>query len=269
MLVRDLGDAYQLVLQPDHGRLSGQLAAAWAEDPVLSAELRKALTLAATRHDDGWAVWERDPRLDDDHRPQGFLGVPRPSMLSSYRACADIVCAENPAAGLLVSMHVSGLQRGRYGLMGGECTPLEDLDPVIREFTVAEEDRQEQLASTLGISEAQRWRAYRRLQFVDVLSLFFGLADLEQGDSRPLDSMTDELRRERDEEMGVGVHLIHGLEQPWTARCEPFPFAVSPTQLHMRRRVVPKRDWPDDESFRVDFAAAPVERVELTLTAEA
>jgi hypothetical protein len=268
MLVRDLGDAYQLVLQPDHSRLSGQFAAAWAEDPALSAELREALILAAARHDDGWAVWERDPRLDDEHRPQGFLSVPRPSMLSSYRACADIVCAENPAAGLLVSMHVSGLQRGRYGLMGGACTPLENLEPAIRDFTTAEEQRQEELASSLGISEEQRWRAYRRLQFVDVLSLFFGLANLEQGDSWPLDSTPDDLRRGRDEEMGVGVHEIRGLEEPWTARCDPFPFAVSPTQLHMTRRVVPKRDWPDDESFRVDFAGAPVERVELTLTAE-
>ena len=268
MLVRDLGDAYQLVLQPDHGRLCGQLAAAWADDSALSAELRKALVLAATRHDDGWAVWERDPRIDENHGPQGFLSVPRPSILSSYRACVDIVCAENQAAGMLVSMHVSGLQRGRYGLMGGVCTPLEDLDPAIRDLATAEEQRQEQLASSLGITEEQRWRAYRRLQFIDVLSLFFGLADIEQGESRVLDSTPAELQRERDEQMGVGVHTIQGSQEPWTASCEPFPFVVSPTQLHMTRRVIPKRDWPDDESFRVDFAAAPVERVELTLTAE-
>jgi Protein of unknown function (DUF3891) len=268
MLVRDLGEAYQLVLQPDHGRLCGQLAAAWAEDSALPAELREGLVIAAARHDDAWAIWERDPRIDEEHRPQGFLGVPRPSMLSSYRACADIVCAENEAAGLLVSMHISGLQRGRYGLMSGVCTPLEELPPAIREFATAEEQRQEQLASSLGVTEEQRWRAYRRLQFLDVLSLFFGLANLEQGDSWTLDSNPEDIRRERDAQMGVGVHVIRGLQEPWTARCDPFPFAVSPAQLHMTRRILPKRDWPDDESFRVDFAAAPVERVELMLTAE-
>jgi hypothetical protein len=72
---------------------------------------------------------------------------------------------------------------------------------------------------------------------------------------------------ERDAQMGSGVRTISGLGEPWSARCEPFPFAVSPTQLHMTRRIVPKREWPDDDSFRVDFAAAPIERVEITVAA--
>jgi hypothetical protein len=68
--------------------------------------------------------------------------------------------------------------------------------------------------------------------------------------------------------MGSGVRTISALAEPWTARCDPFPFTTSPAQLHMTRRIVPKRDWPDDESFRVDFAAAPEETVEITITAD-
>src|SRR5947199_3929513 len=64
VLVRDLGDHFQLVLQPDHGELSGQIAAAWTSDLRLAPQVRAGLDCAAARHDDGWSVWERHPRLD-------------------------------------------------------------------------------------------------------------------------------------------------------------------------------------------------------------
>ena len=48
MLVRDRGESWQLVRQPDHADLSGQLAAAWGGDGFAMPQHARSLTLAAT-----------------------------------------------------------------------------------------------------------------------------------------------------------------------------------------------------------------------------
>ena len=57
VIVRDLGDGWQVVLQTDHADLSAQFAASWSESAA-----SESLQIATRRHDDGWAVWERAPR---------------------------------------------------------------------------------------------------------------------------------------------------------------------------------------------------------------
>lgn len=257
MLVRDAGDTWQLVLQSDHGDLSGQLAAAWADHGPLDDAARDALSLAAARHDDGWGVWDRRPRLDPQSgRPLGFLDVAPATLLSAYRACVDVVCDESRLAGLFVSMHVTGLRRNRYGLMGeGEAaTPIEDLDPAIAAFVRSEEARQARLAAELEVAETARWHAYRLLQVYDVVSLHCGLADLMEGESRQV------VRLPAGESPAA---LALERAGPYRVRCQPFPFASRPARFEMLRRLVPKRRWADDGGFRADFAAAPVERLQI------
>jgi len=267
VLVRDLGDQFQIVLQPDHGAVGGQLAAAWTETAPIDGELATALILAAARHDDGWSVWERHPRLDDEGRPQIFHAVPRESLLSSYRACADIVCAESAAAGLLVSMHVSGLQRNRYGVMDDRgTTALESLNPPVREFVVAEEQRQSALVARLGCDERERWRAYWQLQLYDTISLYLGLADLAAGESSTIGPMAHEFRTRIGQDHGVEALTLTAGPEPWTVHCDPFPFGAAPLHVVMRRRLVPKSGCTDEPSFRAQFNAAAVEEVTIGLT---
>ncbi len=264
MLVRDLGNQFQIVLQPDHGDVSGQLAESWKQVAGLSPEVHQALRLAAARHDDGWAVWERRPRLDEQGRPQIFSAVPVDSLLTSYRACVDVLCADSPAAGLLVSMHVSGLQRNRYGATeaGGRPTPLDEIKPAIREFVRGEEERQADLVQRLGLAEEQRWQAYRLLQVYDTFSLYLGLADLGRGDRQTIDIGIDGIERANSET--APLKLVAG-DSAWTVHCDPFPFAANPVVVRMSRRIVGKRRWADERSFREDFARATVEEVHIRL----
>ncbi|MFQ5426523.1 MAG: DUF3891 family protein, partial [Gaiellales bacterium] len=111
MFVRETKDAWQIVLQPDHGDLAGQLVRAWSPRP----EPLASLELLARRHDDGWAVWERAPALDDEGRPQNFLDVPVSTHLAFYRAGIAALSDQDPYAGLLLSMHGAGIYTGRYG----------------------------------------------------------------------------------------------------------------------------------------------------------
>src|SRR5438552_14243885 len=112
MIVLDGGDSWHLVLQPHHGDLAGQLAAAWGNDELERPRHHESLVVAAARHDDGWAVWERWPAVHpDDSRPVSFLEVDIPSHIAFYRAGITDVTQRDPYAGLVVAMHGAGLYR--------------------------------------------------------------------------------------------------------------------------------------------------------------
>ncbi|HXE45597.1 MAG TPA: DUF3891 family protein [Conexibacter sp.] len=257
MLVRDAGDAWQVVLQTDHADLSGQLAAAWGGPGFARPEPYAPLVRAARCHDDGWAVWEQWPRLDGDGAPQSFLTVPAPVHLAFYRAGVEVVAEEDPAAGLLVSMHMSGLYRQRYDVMPSPPRELpDDVRDLVEAFVEQEEDRQVALRRLLDADEAWRWTSYALLQVFDVVSLYFGLADVEAGAPGACEGVPTTAG-------AAPVRVAIAPLGPWRVRFDPYPFTLDPIALTLRRRLVPKREWPDDDAFRADLAAAPFETVRL------
>lgn len=260
MLVRDAGDAWQIVLQTDHGDLAGQLVAAWGGEGFRAPLRHAAAALAATRHDDGWAVWDRRPRIDPGSgAPQNFFGVGVVPHLAFYRAGVEVVCDEDPYAGLLVSMHMSGLYRERYGVVPASPMQLSaELRARADLFCDQEEERQAALAQQLGVTEEERWHDYTLLQVADLVSLFCGLGDLEGGTaSGAAESVPT----------ADGGHVRIALDPlgPWRLRCAPFPFAQAPLALTMVRRLVPKRAWKSDAEFRADFFATAPETVRIFL----
>lgn len=262
MLVLDAGDAWQIVLQTDHAELSGALLAAWGGEGFAAPRQLASVVRAGRRHDDGWAVWEREPRLaPGSSAPQSFLGVPVPVHLAFYRAGVEVVCDEDPYAGLLVSMHMSGLYRRRYGVVpAGEM----QLDPELRAradlFCDQEEERQQALAAQLGVEDSERWTDYALLQIADLLSLHCGLADVEAGGRGAAGTLRD-VPTEGGGRADVAISPLG----PWRLRLDPYPFADGSLSLSMVRRMVPKRDWLDDDAFRADFDAAPRETVRIYL----
>ncbi len=257
MLVRDAGDAWQIVLQPDHADLSAQLAEAWGGPGFDRPQPYAPLVRATRRHDDGWAVWEQRPRLDADGAPQSFGSVAAPVHLAFYRACVEAVADEDPAAGLLVSMHMSGLYRQRYGVTPVPPRDLpEDVRDVVDAFVQQEEDRQVALRRMLDVDEAWRWTSYALLQVFDLLSLHLCLADMEAGEPGACEGVPTTAG-------GEPVRVAIEPRGPWRVRVDPYPFALDPVPLTLRRRLVPKREWPGDDAFRADLAAAPLETVQL------
>ncbi len=261
MLVRDAGDVWQLVLQTDHADLSGQLAAAWGGPGFARPEPFDSVVRAARRHDDGWATWEQQPRLGPDGAPQSFLTVPASVHLAFYRAGVEVVQDEDLYAGLLVSMHMRGLYRARYGVMPSPPREHEpETQALIDAFVEQEEQRQAQLCDALEVDEAQRWTNYALLQAFDVVSLYVGLADAERGAAGACEGVPTVAA---DGAAGEPVRIAIEPLGPWRVRFDPYPFVEDTTPLTLRRRLVRKRDWPDDDAFRTDLAAAPVETVRI------
>jgi hypothetical protein len=228
MIVRDLGDAWQVVLQTDHADLAASFARAW-RDP-----LSPALLTATERHDDGWAVWEQAPRVDETGKPVNFLEVDIRSHLAFYRAGIAAITEQDPDAGLLVSMHGAGIYRQRYGLDPalGLARAGEAEDEVAA--FVAEQE------AKFGADPGERQADYELLQLFDRLSLYFCLRDLEGGE-------TAELQGYELEPVG-----------PWRVKLAPYPFESSPGHFSLIRRVLPK-------DGATDVLAAPPQATAITI----
>jgi Protein of unknown function (DUF3891) len=238
VIVRDLGDRWQVVLQINHADLSGDFARAWAE----RGGRHDSLTLAAARHDDGWAVWERSPLVDGNGKPINFFDVSVLSHLAFYRACIAAVTEEDPYAGLLISMHGAGIYRQRYGLDPALplLTEANAHKPVVDAFVAEQESGYEERIAAVRAAEEERWHDFGLLELYDRLSLYFCMKDVEAGEAAEL--------------QGYRLEPV----APWRVRIDPFPFAESPAQFSLLRRLVPKNGRPD-------VLAAEPARVELTL----
>jgi hypothetical protein len=261
MIVRDRGDSWQIVLQPDHADLSAQFAAAWGNaDGFAQPSPLESVAVATARHDDGWTVWERAPALDRDGvGPRNFLDVEVPSHLAFYRAMIAAVVDHDPYAGLLVSMHGAGIYRGRYGTQPSlKLTFADEVREEVERFVAEQEKLQARLVSELTVSDDERWANYRLLQVYDRLSLYFCLRDVEAGESDTVEPVPRDYG-------GAEVALALEPRGPWHVRMAPYPFAESPAEFRLLRRVLPKRSWPDGESFRREFAATAAEEVGITI----
>ena len=230
MIVRDTGDAWQVVLQTDHADLSAAFARAWSE----RGRGHESLTIAAERHDDGWAVWERSPRVDETGKPVNFLDVDVRSHLAFYRAGIAAVTEHDAHAGLLVSMHGAGIYRQRYGLDPAlKLTRAPEVQAEVDAF-VAEQE------SKFGGAPGERFEDYALLQVYDRLSLYFCMRDVQAGESAEFQD-----------------YQLEPLA-PWRVRLSPYPFDEEPARFSLIRRLIPK-DEPAEVLDR------PPEHVAITI----
>jgi Protein of unknown function (DUF3891) len=227
MIVRDLGDAWQVVMQPDHADLSAAFARAWG------TPLSPSLVIATERHDDGWAVWEQSPRVGGDGKPVGFLDVDVRAHLAFYRAGIAAITEEDADAGLLVSMHGAGIYKQRYGLdtalgLSRAAEVQGDVDAF-----VAEQE------AKFGGQPGDRWDDYELLQLFDRLSLYFCMRDGEEAELQ-----------------GYRIEPV----APWHVRLSPYPFGEDSGGFSMLRRVIPKNG-------PADVLGTQPERVDITVQA--
>lgn len=263
MIVHESGQSWQLVQQQLHGSLAGQIAAAWGNDLFAVPRRRESLVTAAARHDDGWSVWERWPRLDSEGRPLRFVDVSIPSHLAFYSAAIVDISSVDPYAGLLVAMHGAGIYRERYGTQPGlRNNGADDYPSEIEEFVAEIEASYPRRMEEAGVSDEERWVDYRLLQTIDRLALYFsGLPPVGQNDQLTIGHVpTDYDGNEVELTLTPSAEFEHS---PTRARIEPFPFASAPARFTVERRLIRKQASWDDSGFRAAVLATPTDAIAL------
>jgi hypothetical protein len=241
-----------LVRQVDHQDQCALMAEAWGGAGWARPEPYGPLALAGAIHDEGWREWEEAPRVADG-APVDFADIDRPTHVALYTRAIDAARRRDPRAGLLVSLHGQGLYEGRRGLDPGPATPRSERPPEVRAFLAAQDRVQAELREEIGGGpELERWAwdAYRLLQTWDTLSLYLTWRALAAGREGGL----PQVPREPGDE---GVELRLRPAGPWTAVCEPWPFAGDRVDLPVRARVIPDRRYAGDADLATALAGTP------------
>ncbi len=266
MIVRERGESWQLVRQPDHADLSGQLAEAWGGGDFARPRPLSSVVLGAYRHDDGWAVFDRRPAWDTAKRqPLNFLDIPIRAHVAFYSACIEVVAQEDPYAGVLVSMHAVGLYNGRYQTSPGSGPGLVNAPNAAEEVVRFVEEREAahtERALALRIPDEERWTNYKLLQIYDRLSLAFCLREWESSDAEPYT-----ISPVPSDYSGSDVELTLEPLGPWRVRVTPYPFTASPARFTLVRKLLLRAPFAGNDEFRAAYFGTRAEMVELTVEA--
>lgn len=261
MILRSDRGRLQIVTQTDHAHLSGEFASAWGGQRFRTPDPVTPVRLAADLHDHGWLEWERAPMIDaTSGRPYDFLSLPTDIHVDLYGKGIQLALQEHPYAGLLVSLHGTGLYKERYGylpeMLFGEIDPAHR--PLVDQFLAEQEALQKGLLADLRIDPQVLWTHYRWLQAWDLLSLFLCLSDPAERHVLSL---------------GMMPHYPGGPEERLEVRgagsgrfcVSPWPFSVDALELSVPVRHITDRSYESDAQFQTAFQAAPTERLALTL----
>src|SRR4051812_7169380 len=104
MKAMDGSAIWLFISQVDHAHLSAELMRHWREK--LSAEIVEGIW----HHDDGWADWELEPKLNPERggRPS-FLEMPVEDPLASWHGSIEAARKRGPRAGRILAGHFYNL----------------------------------------------------------------------------------------------------------------------------------------------------------------
>lgn len=274
-----------LVLQIDHSRLAGFLAAHWGNSQFARARPYSSVVVAAQEHDSGWWNWEIKPTLNAEGYPPdyqrfwvGTAGVVPGSeeraraWVAFYRDGIDRVRRQDPYAGLLVLLHGTGLLSQGHGVRSN----LPDMrgDPVAQAFLSDHEALRLTLLNELRQSDEYRdvssdeaiWTNFRLLEIYDQLSQFmcnrypFNSTSRQTG---PRNIIGHVPVAPGEAEGTLTIEVLD--EKRGTIR--PYPFDVDPLEVSFPARVMPRRPYSSRGDFLRDFYRA--ERITITYTLHA
>jgi hypothetical protein len=185
MIVRREDGRIRLIMQTDHARLSGAMAAHWGNDGFMRPVAPERTAQAIGLHDDGWLAWEADPRVNrQTDRPFHFLEMSLDDILQIWYLGPKKAGEADPYRGILLSRH------GSY-LLGRAAERTEDPAQKARllQYLRDQETLRERLAERLERTEPDQSaallagvdHAYRLLRICDDLSLRFCTGPLQDG----------------------------------------------------------------------------------------
>ncbi len=175
-------EQYLLVGQPDHAKLSGEIAAKITAS--FFPKIDESTARAISAHDAGWAQFpfERDlqgePPRTQTGRPQHFMQVSLAEALAAWEGSIKAAGEISPLGEYMVSAHFSRIGHMRLQM---EVDSTEDTK-LLKNFIRGEEEYQAKLAAKTGLGQDDLNSYVDLLQFCDVLSLYLCSGSKEPAD---------------------------------------------------------------------------------------
>ena len=160
------------VTQPDHARISGEIAAAFDSRKV--PNVTAAVVRAITMHDIGWMPYDGDvtspsePRLLASGVPLSFANTEPEQFLPAWMGSIQAAQSTGPLGGLIVSAHFARLTHPY--LERGAGTPEQRTQ--VEQFLHREAARVDRLLPQSGLPQQEIEALITVLQFCDLASLY-------------------------------------------------------------------------------------------------
>ena len=255
-----------VILQTDHARVSGILAAAFGNETFEAPCPRDLLTYVATHHDDGWGAVDAALHFDENTGlPYHLSDTPFDLSLETQVGSPDFNEQHRALCGILSSMHTCGFYNGRYGLMEPASRDFPDNQRrKLNALLTGETKRQGRLKADLERQNQAAWaeegfllRSYYLLQFFDLLALYFqfepeGIRRNHRFRHVPLS--TDKKTDISIEPLGEGHY-----------RVSPYPFCKDLLEVQTRGRYLTPQ--PSRAELLVHFAETEPSYQQVTLVA--
>lgn len=244
MVVRELKDGRAYVcLQEDHAELSAQFAAHWGNDRFSKLRPYQTMVFATTYHDSGYREWEGKPPMNvGKGRPYAHReDIPsfEEVELNAYAKNVDWLISQDPYAGLLVSMHRTGLWHNRYNIFTEPAGRLRERSQAVQDAKKELETKQQEIKRQIAIHrtgfENELAYNYMVLQIFDLLSLYF-CCDGYASDTDFKEYAIAPVRVSYDSNQTVRLTIKPN--GAGSVTMDPYPFDVSPVTFSARARIV-------------------------------
>jgi Protein of unknown function (DUF3891) len=253
-----------LILQTDHSRVAGLLAANWGTAQFARLRPYASMVLAAQEHDSGWWDWEIKPSVNDQGYPSDYIGsikhLGQGVWLDLYRRAIERLASRDLYAAYFVSMHGEALLTQGMGLL--PSMPDYRGDDTVRNFIA---DQKTLRTSWLGelrrsddfkdeCSEEHLWTNFKLMEVFDQFAQFvcnrypFNSQARKNGPTNKLSNVPVPVADDKPE-----VTLTIDVQNEQDAIVRPYPFGVSPLPVSFEGRLVPNRSYPKQEVFLENF----------------
>jgi hypothetical protein len=256
-----------LILQTDHSRIAGLLAAHWGNEQFARLRPYASMVLAAQEHDSGWWDWEIKPSVNEHGYPSDYIGsikhLGQGVWLDLYRRAIERLATRDAYAAYFVSMHGEALLTQGMGLL--PSMPDYRNDPAVQNFIAEQKAPRARWLAQLQADpvlapwteESHLWTNLKMMEVFDQFAQFvcnrypFNSQARKNGPTKQLSNVPVPVADGK-----ADVTLAIDVQNEREAIVSPYPFDVSPLRLSFEGRLVANRSFSKQDEFLEDFYKA-------------
>ena len=268
-----------LILQTDHSRIAGWLAARWGNDRFARLRPYASMVLAAQEHDSGWWEWEIKPSVNEQGYPSDYIGsikhLGQGVWLDLYRGVIERLANRDPYAAYFVSMHGEALLTQGMGLL--PSMPDYRSDSAVQNFIAEQKAPRDRWLAQLRTDpalapwteESHLWTNFKLMEVFDQFAQFvcnrypFNSQARKNGPTKQLSNVPVPVA-----DGAPDATLTIDVQNEYEAIVRPYPFDISPLPLSFEGRLLPNRSYTRQDDFLENFYSAERIGISYALRAE-